>query len=216
MQFTLGEVVIDPVPAAAREFYEYVVRLPFHITRAGVTLTNWITDYLEIEDESGNLTFAGVGSITDGWTVYRCWTPAAPRRLWRLKANFGMTVDVPATNLLTVNLPAYSLVPLTTNFQGVPLQFRSEGGRAPWVGGELLTNRSDVRLDLISINGADPTHRSGNWDTRSFRRSLRGPPDFSPPPAGSTVILTVAVQKNIPVTFTVRPRLTTTSAAAKP
>ena len=91
-----------------------------------------------------------------------------------------------------------------TNLGGYPFRFSLRNG-ADFISTEfLLTNRTDLRLSLLKVEdqtGADINGGSGSWGQFSFYRSIN-----MPPPPGD-VVVTFAIGRNIPVEFTVKPRL---------
>jgi hypothetical protein len=76
---------------------------------------------------------------------------------------------------------------------------------------ELLTNSPSLRLAFVGArddSGKDIAEHSGSWSQFRFWKSLALRPSPNSPSSGAkSVTATIAISPNVPLEFTVKPRL---------
>ena len=204
IQVRLGEVTVRPGTYIRGDIWEQTVLIPWRITVDGNTLTNWNAHDVVIRDASGNADYFGVQkAVTNGWIIDRLWRSLDPHKVWKIKADFAQDSDFAAADLFAARLPYRFPGVMETNLGRYPLRFGFENSGMLSV--ELLaTNRTDLRLSFVRAEdetGQNIADWTGSWSQFRFRRLIRTPP------AGGVVVATFAISKNVPVEFTIQPRL---------
>jgi hypothetical protein len=212
LSVVLGEVTVELRHTNRWEsFWQHTVTTPIRITENGVLLTNWGAHQLMVEDSSGNeLGVGGPKRVQDGWIVYEGFRSADPSKVWRLRAGFALDSDYPATNLHTLTVPVPLARPFTTNVAGYPLEIGFVN--TDMLSVQLLTNAPDLRLAFVAArdeNGKDIDFQAGSYSQFKFWRAMSLPflRSSGPPPASGTITATIAISRNVPLEFTVKPRL---------
>jgi hypothetical protein len=211
LSFVLGEVTVGQNHSNAWEnFWQNRVTIPLQIAQDGVLLTNWGLHELRAEDSSGNSLFLGTEkSVENGWIVHRAFRSVDPGKEWRLRAGIAPDSAYAATNLFTLRVPIPLGAPFTTNVGGYPLKVGFVN--VDMLSVDLLTKAPELRLAFVGARdeqGRDLDAHSGSWGQFGFWKALSLPAlsSLTPPPA-ATITATIAISPNVPVEFTIKPRL---------
>lgn len=210
-EFIAGQVAVETNHSnELQSFWASTVTIPFQLRENGIIQTNWNLHQLRLEDTSGNffLLMGGTTSIEGEWNVFRTFRSLDPRTVWRIRAGVAPRSGFAASNLLALQITRAPAGTLTTNIGNRAFRLR-------WVNDRQVT---------VWMDPGDPDSRlsyAAAWDERGesvggqtqsaaqfeFWKSLPPIPagsDFAP---GSPVTLQVAVTRNVPVEFTIRPQL---------
>jgi hypothetical protein len=211
INFVLGELIVaQDFTNTWDNFWQNTVTIPVQITQNGVLLTNWGLHDLRAEDSSGNSLHLGAQkSVKDSWVVWKTFRSIDPARVWRLRAGLAPDSAYAPTNLFTVHVPVPPGAPFTTNVGGYPLEVGFVNMNMLSV--ELLTNSPSLRLAFVGArddSGKDIAEHSGSWSQFRFWKSLALRPSPNSPSSGAkSVTATIAISPNVPLEFTVKPRL---------
>jgi hypothetical protein len=212
IQFVLGEVTVQPSHSNAWEnFWQSTVTIPLRVTHGGVLLTNWSLHDLRAEDSSGNsLYLFAQKTVSEDGVLCRTFRSVDPAKVWRLRG--GLSPDSPyaTSNLFTLHVPIPLAASFTTNLGGHLLKVGFVN--TDMLSVDLLNEAPDLRLVFVEARdeeGKNIGEHSGSWGQFRFWKmlalpSLRSP---TPPPPGAKILATIAISRNVPVEFTVRPRL---------
>jgi hypothetical protein len=210
LEFIAGQVAVETNHSnELQSFWATTVTIPFQLRENGIIQTNWNLHQLWLEDTSGNfLRIGGTTSIEGEWNVFRTFRSLDPRTVWRIRAGLAPRSGFATSNLLTLQITRAPAGTLTTNIGNRAFHLR-------WVNDRQVT---------VGMDPGDPDSRlsyAAAWDERGesvggqaqsaaqfeFWKSLPSMPTGSDPALGSSVTLQVAVTRNVPVEFTIRPRL---------
>ncbi|HUR45599.1 MAG TPA: hypothetical protein VMZ27_06915 [Candidatus Saccharimonadales bacterium] len=201
LKVELGEIVVRDGRPVPEDMWEKTSLLRLRFTSHGQIVTNFGCHESTVTDATGNWgRLAGRRSEANGWVTYTGFNPLDPVLPWRVKLDFALDSELPATNLFafTVNWPMSGV--LQTNLGSWPVSVSPANNSMLAV--ELTTKPEDTRLTFVSAKddaGNNIDNRSGSWSQHSFWRSVQitGP---------TAVHVVVAIRRNYRAEITVQPR----------